>query len=111
MLKKIGLLYSKCQPPAGWSGVEKYAYDSSRLERLDKLRHGIVHKDGLGKAIPNTDDEIQYMMNTTWHLTALAAAAGIIQAGLTTSRSGPALVNYKYNLKIGPAYLSKSSIG
>ncbi len=91
MLKKIGLLYSKCQPPAGWSGVEKYAYDSSRLERLDKLRHGIVHKDGLGKAIPNTDDEIQYMMNTTWHLTAL--------------------VNYKYNLKIGPAYLSKSSIG
>lgn len=89
LLKKVDLLYSKCQPPPGWVVVENYTFDLSRLETLDKLRQEIVHRDGLGKAIPNADQEIEYMMSTSWHLMGL--------------------VNYKYNLKIDPTYYFQSS--
>ena len=87
LLKKVDLLYSKCQPPADWSGVKSYTFDRSHLENLDKLRQEIVHKDGLGKPIPNAEQENDYMMSTNWHLMGL--------------------VNYKYNLKIDSTYFPR----
>jgi hypothetical protein len=45
-----------------------YAFDRGRLERLDQLRHDIVHGDALGAPIQNAFNDLHYLMDTAVHL-------------------------------------------
>jgi len=88
LLEKIDKLFEICQPPSRYSSIEGYVYDRNKVERLDKLRHEIVHGDGIVAALPNCFEEIRYMRDTSNHLMKL--------------------VNNKYNVKMNEIALKKA---
>ena len=51
LLKKTDLLFAKCQPPKDWAPIGHYQFDRERLQKLDEVRHEIVHGSALGKEI------------------------------------------------------------
>lgn len=90
LLKKVDLLYQRCQPPANWSPMHGYRFDRDRLEMLDQLRHEIIHGEGLGRALPSAAHDVEYLMKTA-----------LLLMGL---------VNFRYGLKLDPYYpLKKAS--
>lgn len=60
LLTKIDLLVARCKPPADWSPIDGYQFDRSRLQRLDELRHKIVHGSGLVEVNPTTEDDFKH---------------------------------------------------
>jgi hypothetical protein len=80
LLKKADRLYALCQPPADYQGVLDYTYDRDRLDQLDKLRHGIVHRVQIKEPIANCEEQVTYLHLTGWHFMSLP--------------------NYKYDLRI-----------
>lgn len=87
VIKKIDLLFARCQPPDKWSPMTDYQFDSGRLEKLDKLRIDIVHEEALGSQIPNAEEETWYLLKTSIFLMGL--------------------VNYRYDLRLDPWYRYK----
>lgn len=86
LLLKIDKLYSMCPPPLDPSlRVRGYNFDRDRLERLDKLRHAIIHGDALGKPVPNAAAELDFLLKTSTHLLTMVAV--------------------RFDLKIDPSYL------
>ncbi len=83
LLDKIDLLHQICKPPAGFSPMRHYKFDPERLKKQDDLRHDIVHGTALGTKLPNTEDDVQYLLKTAWYLMGL--------------------VNQRYGVKINPA--------
>lgn len=71
LLKKIDLLFGLCSPPKGFTPIGNYSYDPERLQRIDDARHGIVHRDGMGKPIGNVDDDLDFLSKTVNYLLAL----------------------------------------
>ena len=80
--EKIDRLHARCKPPSGWSPMTGYAFDSKRIERLDRLRQDIVHGEALGQAIPNADEEFDYIFRTCMYFMGL--------------------VNLRYGLRLDP---------
>lgn len=91
LLKKTGVLFARCKPPAKWSPMADYQFDSERLEKLDRLRHDIVHGEALGSAITNVVDELDYLCRSTMFLMGL--------------------VNLRYGLRLDPMHGARAAAG
>ena len=90
LLKKVDLLFARCQPPADWSPMSNYAFDRARLEAFDHLRHDIIHGSG-PRPIPSLDVELDYLGRTTFFLFGL--------------------LNHRYQLKVDLSYVARRSLG
>lgn len=80
LLVKIERLFQVCRPPTGFSPIHNYCYDRVRLEKLDEIRHEIVHGTTAVDMLPKGEDDIWFLQQTANFLMGL--------------------VNKKYNLKI-----------
>ena len=80
LLEKIDKLFQICKPPAKFYPIRNYVYNRDRIEKLDSLRHDIVHGDGLPSPLVTCDQDIKYMQKTSNFLMAL--------------------VNHKYDIKM-----------
>ena len=80
--KKIDLLFALTQPPRNFDPLKNYKYDPDRIEKIDKVRQSIIHRDGMGKPLTDIDEDLEYVMKTVSFLLAL--------------------VNLKYGVKIDP---------
>ena len=76
LLTKIDLVFRACAPASGTRSCldgSVYIFDGGRVERLDQLRHEILHGDALGGPIQNAFDDLRYLMDTAVHLALMAA--------------------------------------
>jgi hypothetical protein len=71
LLKKVDLLFQLCRPPKDYAPVNDYVYDRGRLEKIDDARNGIIHKDGIGKALDDIEDDLDFIRKTANYLLAL----------------------------------------
>lgn len=71
LLKKADLLFQLCTPPKGYAPINNYAYDRDRLEKIDDARHGVIHRNGMGKPVANIDDDLEFISRTANYLLAL----------------------------------------
>ena len=58
LLKKVDLLFQLCTPPKGYAPLNNYVYDRDRLEKIDDARHGIIHRNGMGKPVVGIDEDL-----------------------------------------------------
>lgn len=84
LIKKVELLFARCQPPTGFAPIGHYTFDMNRLKWLDNLRHAIIHGQGLGAPIASAADEVEFLMKTSLFLMCL--------------------INEKYGMKLNPLY-------
>jgi hypothetical protein len=73
--KRIAVLMQKCQPCPEISMPPDHkaiVYDKERLERLDKMRQEIIHRIQTEQAIPNLDDELEYMRQVCLYVLMIA---------------------------------------
>jgi hypothetical protein len=68
---------------------EGYVFDAARIERIDRLRHDIVHKH-FGRAVPNVDQDIEYLQETQFNLSQL--------------------ITHRYGMKLGPGIIPRSAV-
>lgn len=87
LLSKIDRLFGLCKPEPGFSPLNDYSYDRDRLQKLDEIRHEIVHGDSAMPQLTNIEEDILYLRQTSSYLMAL--------------------LGHKYNLKIDPEFMSK----
>jgi hypothetical protein len=73
LFRKIDVIYRICQPAPNAETIRGYTFDRGRLERLDRLRHEIIHGAALGQPIPEIEKELAYMLDTANHLMSLIA--------------------------------------
>jgi hypothetical protein len=71
LLKKVDLLFQLCTPPKDYAPINNYAYDRDRLEKIDDARHGIIHRNTMGKPVANIDDDLDFILKTANYLLAL----------------------------------------
>lgn len=71
LIEKIDRIFEICQPPAGYVFIKGYAFDKSRLIKLDKLRHSFVHGEGLKQPIRDCKDELYFLQQTAIFLLGL----------------------------------------
>src|ERR1700733_5531237 len=69
--KKVDLLFRLCTPPKGYTPIDGYIYDRDRLEEIDDARHGIIHRNGLGKPVQSIDEDLDFIWKTANYLLAL----------------------------------------
>jgi hypothetical protein len=84
LLTKADQLLARCKPEARWSPMNNYEYDRDRLKRLDEFRHNVIHGDGLGMELNDSDNEVDYLMRTALYFMGL--------------------VNLRYGFQINPIY-------
>jgi hypothetical protein len=70
---KVQHLLACCQPPAGARPIEGYEFSIERLERIDRLRHQVVHESVLGRAIENAEADLEFLQKTGGFLLDLVA--------------------------------------
>jgi hypothetical protein len=70
LLKKLDVLFALCHPPPSFSpsGFQNYSYDRKRIVDLDTLRHDYVHRGWVGGRLPQGDDDLVFLSNTTTFL-------------------------------------------
>jgi hypothetical protein len=71
LLKKVDLLFRLCPPPPAFAPINNYEFDRERLKKIDDDRHGIIHKDGLGRPIAKIDGDLDFISGTANYLLAL----------------------------------------
>jgi hypothetical protein len=94
LLTKLDRLFTRCNPPSGWSPMVGYAFDRERIRRFDDQRHEIVHGKTLGRPLTLfqvSDESLFYVQQTGLHFIGL--------------------VNLKYHLRIDPKYWSEAMKG
>jgi hypothetical protein len=69
--KKVDLLFRLCTPTKGYAPIDGYAYDRDRLERIDNVRHSIIHRNVFGKPVQSVDDDLDFIWKTANYLLAL----------------------------------------
>jgi len=65
LLKKLDILFALCRPPPI---LQNYSYDRKRIVDLDTLRHDYVHRGWVGGRLPQGDDDLAFLSNTTTFL-------------------------------------------
>lgn len=83
LLKKVDLLFQLCTPPKGYAPISNYNFDRDRLEKIDKTRQGIIHRDGMAQSLDNIDQDLEFISKTANFLMGL--------------------VNQKYDVRLNPA--------
>ncbi len=68
LLDKADQIFRICQPAPGQRIVRLFDYDRAYLEKLDGLRHDIVHGRGARFVLPNGDQDLHFLRNSTLHL-------------------------------------------
>jgi hypothetical protein len=71
LLVKVDKLFQICRPEPGFVPMDDYAFDRTRLQQLDSLRHEIVHGSGPVNDIRVTDNDIWFLQKTAFFLMAL----------------------------------------
>ncbi len=64
LLKRSDVLFAICHPPAGYTPLNGYAWDRAELERLDGLRHDLVHGRLDGQALTDVEKNIEFLVKT-----------------------------------------------
>ncbi len=67
-------MFAVCQPPAGFAPINDYEFDRDRLLTIDKNRHDAVHGQVLANPLPQGDNDIWFLMQTTNYLMAMVNA-------------------------------------
>jgi hypothetical protein len=83
LLKKLDLLFQLCTPPKGYTPINNYAYDRDRLEQIDDARHGIIHRNDMGKPLANIDNDLDFISKTANYLLALVNHKYGVQLNIT----------------------------
>jgi len=81
LLTKIQVLHFVCKPGSA-EILTGYRFDGERIDRIDRLRHDIVHQKALGLPIENVSDDLEYIERTNIYLSAL--------------------ITHRYGLRVGP---------
>ncbi len=84
LLRKVDLLFQLCTPPKDYLPINNYAYDRDRLDKIDDARHRIIHRDGMGKAIANIDEDLDFILKTANYLLALVNNKYGVQINILT---------------------------
>jgi hypothetical protein len=85
LLVKADKLFQVCQPQSGFAPIHNYEYDRDHLLKLDEMRHDIVHKSSSVPVLPNGDNDIWFLQQTTLFFMSL--------------------VNLKYDLRMNPNHM------
>jgi hypothetical protein len=88
--RKVDLLFQLCTPPKGYAPIDHYAYDRDRLGKIDDLRHAIIHRNGLGKAVQDLDDDLDFIWKTANYLLALVNQKYGVQVSMFKLLNPPA---------------------
>jgi hypothetical protein len=88
--RKVDLLFQLCTPPKGYAPINSYAYDRDRLEKIDDLRHAIIHRNGLGKPVQSLDDDLDFIWKTANYLLALVNQKYGVQVSMFKLLNPPA---------------------
>lgn len=67
IIKKCECLHIICKRDCHWKSMTDYAYEETELEKLDNLRHDIVHGLMFDLTITDIDGKLIYLENTGWH--------------------------------------------
>ncbi|MCG8539442.1 MAG: hypothetical protein MJA82_05820 [Clostridia bacterium] len=82
---RTSILFALCKPPANFFIKQSYNFKKSELEKIDNIRHEIVHGTGSLSSIKNVKKKIDYLFYTGLHLWGM--------------------VNEKYDVKINQMYM------
>jgi len=82
----LRLMHCICKPDKS-AILRDYRFDRERIQRIDGLRHRIVHET-FGSPIENVRDDLEYMERTQVYLSAL--------------------ITHRYGLKRGPEFLHEA---
>jgi hypothetical protein len=66
---KAERLLQLCSPEKGWY---HWRHDPAELERVDRLRHDIVHGEMFGQELPSVTADLKFLENTGWYLYVIA---------------------------------------
>jgi hypothetical protein len=65
LMKRVELLNQKCQPvPQFVRGSDRYEYDGQRVQRLDALRHQVIHKAIFATPCGSMTEDLNYLERT-----------------------------------------------
>jgi hypothetical protein len=79
LVTKSQKLFEICKPKPDFKPIREFSYDSNRLERLDQLRHDIVHGAGPVTGLPNGDDDVLFMKQCGLYLMSLVKESFDVQ--------------------------------
>jgi len=71
LLDKVDFIYRNCRPTAGWSRLKGYSFDRDRLDRVDNIRHDVVHGVGVRAAKGLRDGDEEFLHKTGLHVVLL----------------------------------------
>lgn len=91
LLTKVDRLFQICKPEPHFEPMNDYKFDRDRLEKLDRLRHDIVHGSGPVTALEDGDDDVWFLQKTAFYFMGL--------------------VNMRYDTRIDPKLLVQPKIG
>jgi hypothetical protein len=82
LLKKVDRLFQLCRPKKQTYLTNGFKFDRDRLERLDTLRHAIVHAPGKLRQFSSVADDLEFLRKSGLHL--LVMLSETYEAGLNT---------------------------
>ena len=85
--KKLDLLHALCKPPQKFAPVNSYTYDRGRIERIDKLRHDLIHGAAFGQELAAAEGDLDYLLRTHSYMLSL--------------------VNERYGLRVDPLKMAQ----
>jgi hypothetical protein len=80
LLKKVDRLFQLCKPKKQTYLTNGFRFDRGRLEKLDALRHAIVHAPGRLRQFPELADDLDFLRKCGLHI--LAMLSETYMAGL-----------------------------
>lgn len=82
LLKKVDRLFQLCKPKKQTYLTNGFRFDRDRLEKLDALRHAIVHTPGRRRQFPELADDLDFLRKSGLHLVVMLSETYV--AGLNT---------------------------
>lgn len=82
LLKKVDRLFQLCKPKKQVYLTNGFRFDRDRLEKLDELRHTIVHNPGWSRNLSKVDDDLEFLRRSGLHLVVMISET--YPAGLNT---------------------------
>lgn len=71
LLKKVDRLFQLCKPKKQTYLTNGFRFDRGRLEKLDALRHAIVHAPGRLRQFPELADDLDFLRKSGLHILAM----------------------------------------
>jgi len=61
LMEKVGILHDLCRPNSDFARRTGCVYDQERLQKLDRIRHDIVHGREVATPLPEGDDDLKFL--------------------------------------------------